>query len=89
MNKSLPTAPQLIIFDDPVTYVDDLNILTFLDYLLKMVLNEDKQIFFATANQKIASLFIKKFEFLKGESEGFKEIYLSRLEEVENSVLSA
>lgn len=89
MNKSLPKAPQIIIFDDPVTYVDDLNILTFLDYLLKMILNEDKQIYFATANQKIASLFIKKFEFLKDESEGFKEIFLSRIEEVENSALSA
>lgn len=89
MNNVLNSAPQLLIFDDPVAYVDDLNILTFLDYLLKIVLNEKKQIFFATANQKVASLFIKKFEFLRADEDGFKEIFLSRIEQVENKALLA
>jgi DNA repair exonuclease SbcCD ATPase subunit len=89
MNNVLNSVPQLLIFDDPVAYVDDLNILTFLDYLLKIVLNEKKQIFFATANQKVATLFIKKFEFLRTEEDGFKEIFLSRIEQVESAALLA
>ncbi len=68
LNKKLKNGPNLILFDDPVTYTDDLNILSFLDYLREIVINENRQVFFATASQKLAGLFEKKFAFL-GESE--------------------
>ena len=68
LNKKLKHGPYVMIFDDPVTYTDDLNILSFLDYLRELVINENRQLFFATANQKLAGLFEKKFAFL-GESE--------------------
>ena len=75
LNKKLKKGPNLIIFDDPVTYTDDLNILSFLDYLRSMILNESRQLIFATASSKIASLFEKKFQFLQDD---FNKIELSR-----------
>lgn len=80
MNKVMENGPRLLIFDDPVTYVDDLNILSFLDYLQKIALESNRQIFFATANQKIATLFSKKFDFFKDNTHGFKSINLYRTE---------
>lgn len=68
LNKKLKNGPNLILFDDPVTYTDDLNILSFLDYLREIVINENRQVIFATASQKLAGLFEKKFAFL-GETE--------------------
>ncbi|MGZ3690275.1 MAG: hypothetical protein ACXVAX_02155, partial [Pseudobdellovibrio sp.] len=64
LNLSVKAAPNLILIDDPVAHIDDLNILGFLDYLRELVVNKDKQIFFATADSKVASLFSKKFKFL-------------------------
>ena len=75
LNKKLAKGPNLIIFDDPVTYTDDLNILSFLDYLRSMVINESRQLIFATASNKIARLFQKKFDFLKTD---FQKFELSR-----------
>jgi len=54
--------------------VDDLNSLSFLDYLRETVRGE-RQIFFATANDKFASLFERKFDFLGDE---FRRLDLSR-----------
>ena len=68
LNKKLKNGPNLILFDDPVTYTDDLNILSFLDYLREIVINENRQVVFATASQKLAGLFEKKCAFL-GKSE--------------------
>lgn len=79
MNEIISTGPRLLIFDDPVTYVDDLNVLSFIDYILRMSEKEDRQIFFATANKRIASLFAKKFDFLKNKPGGFKSIELGRV----------
>jgi exonuclease SbcC len=64
LNKKLKYGPNLILFDDPVTYTDDLNILSFLDYLREIVIHDDRQLVFATANQKLSGLFEKKFMFL-------------------------
>ena len=36
MNSMLRNGPRLLIFDDPVTYVDDLNLLSFLDHLREL-----------------------------------------------------
>lgn len=71
LNKKLKHGPNVLLFDDPVTYTDDLNILSFLDYLRELVINENRQLFFATANQKLASLFEKKFAFLENEFKVF------------------
>lgn len=71
LHKKLKNGPNILLFDDPLTYTDDLNILSFLDYLRKIVINENRQLFFATANQKLASLFEKKFAFLDNEFKTF------------------
>ncbi len=67
LNKKLSKGPNVLMFDDPVTYVDDMNVLSFFDYLRELVLKSKRQVFFATANDDLAFLFRKKFEFLEGE----------------------
>jgi exonuclease SbcC len=78
MNSMLDNAPKILIFDDPVAYVDDLNILSFLDYLRTLTLESDRQIFFATASEKISNHFSSKFDFLPDNYEGFKRVDLVR-----------
>lgn len=63
-NSQLTVAPPVILIDDPIAHVDDLNSLSFLDYLREVVLGERRQLFFATANDKLATLFERKFDFL-------------------------
>lgn len=67
LNKKLTKGPNIIIFDEPVTNVDDMNILSFFDYLRELVNKTKRQVFFATANEDLAFLFKKKFEFLGSE----------------------
>jgi len=62
LHLSCPQAPRVILFDDPVAFVDDLNVLAFLDFLRELTLTGNRQIFFATANKKLASLMRRKFE---------------------------
>lgn len=57
-------APPVILIDDPIAHVDDLNCLSFLDYLRDLVLTNQRQIYFATASDKLATLFERKFDFL-------------------------
>lgn len=68
LNKKLQNGPPYLIFDDPIAYIDDLNVLSFVDYLREIALNTDRQIFFATANENLAFLFHQKFSLL-GDSE--------------------
>ncbi|RYY24630.1 MAG: hypothetical protein EOO04_12815 [Chitinophagaceae bacterium] len=75
LNSKLANGPDIIMFDDPVAFIDDLNALSFLDYLRLHVLKSGKQIFFATANTRLAHLFEKKFAFLQ---EDFKQWHLDR-----------
>ena len=63
-NAQLRTAPPAILIDDPVAHVDDLNCLSFLDYLRDLVVAGGRQVFFSTANEKLAMLFERKFDFL-------------------------
>ena len=63
-NAQLKYAPPVVLIDDPIAHVDDLNSLSFLDYLREIVLKGKRQIFFATADDKLASLFQRKFDFL-------------------------
>ena len=76
LSKTLKNGPPFIILDDPVAHVDDLNVLSFLDYLRDVVIYDDKQIFFATADRKMATFFEKKFSFLNSE---FQSIDLPKL----------
>ncbi|WP_312398391.1 AAA family ATPase [Sphingobacterium sp.] len=75
LNNKLLNGPEIIMFDDPVAFIDDLNALSFLDYLRLHVLKTGKQIFFATANKRLAHLFEKKFLFLEND---FKQWNLER-----------
>lgn len=76
LNQSAKRAPPIMLIDDPVAHVDDLNVLSFFDYLRDVAVSECKQIFFATADTRVAALFQKKFEFL-GENH-YRQISLSR-----------
>lgn len=75
-NSQLTSAPPIILIDDPIAHVDDLNALFFLDYLREIALTGKRQIFFTTANDKLASLFERKFDFLG--TEDFRRINLKR-----------
>jgi len=75
MNRSATMAPPVILIDDPIAHIDDLNALSFLDYLRDLTVNSNRQIFFATADTRIASLFTRKFGFL---GDSFKTIQLAR-----------
>ena len=74
LNDSAKSAPPIILIDDPVAHVDDLNTLSFLDYLREIALSSRKQIFFATADIRLAALLQRKFEFMG--SNRFKRISL-------------
>ena len=76
MNCRLRSGPPLILMDDPIAHIDDLNILSFLDHLRELAINGSRQIFLATADDKLAALFRQKFLFLG--SDRFKEVSLSR-----------
>jgi exonuclease SbcC len=76
-NAQLTAGPQVILIDDPIAHVDDLNCLSFLDYLREVALTGKRQIFFATASDKLASLFERKFDFLGSR---FKRFNLTRAE---------
>lgn len=80
LNKKLSKGPNILMFDDPVTFVDDMNVLSFFDYLRELVLKSKRQVFFATANDDLAFLFRKKFEFLEDE---FKYFIFERKNEVD------
>lgn len=75
LNEKLENAPRLILLDDPVAQVDDLNALSFLDFLRDIVMSNTRQVFFATADEKLAGLFERKFSFLGDE---FRRFPLSR-----------
>lgn len=78
-NRTAASAPPVLLIDDPIAHVDDLNALSFLDYLRDLAVNSGRQIFFATADTRVASMFSKKFSFLGG---SFKTISLVRSPQV-------
>lgn len=75
-NSQLTVAPPVVLIDDPIAHVDDLNSLSFLDYLREIAITGRRQIFFATADDKLATLFERKFDFM-GDGE-FRRFNLSR-----------
>jgi DNA repair exonuclease SbcCD ATPase subunit len=75
MNAQVKAGPKVILLDDPISHIDDLNALSFLDYLRNLVIKSDRQVFFTTADEKIAGLFVHKFVFLVEE---FRNVEFSR-----------
>jgi len=65
MYLGMNTSPNFILLDEPVSNIDDLNILSLLDFLRELAISKDTQIFFTTANQNVAKLFRRKFSFLR------------------------
>lgn len=63
LNLSLRSGPPLILIDDPIAHIDDLNALS-LDLIGDIGQLGTRQVFFATANEKLANLFEKKMVFL-------------------------
>lgn len=76
LNLSLRVGPKFMLVDDPVAHIDDLNSLAFLDYLANVAADGSRQIFFATADERLANLFAKKMGFLGPDA--FQDIDLSR-----------
>lgn len=74
-NSQLTVAPPVVLIDDPIAHVDDLNSLSFLDYLREIAIMGSRQIFFATADDKLATLFERKFDFM---GDKFRRFNLSR-----------
>ncbi len=76
MNKTLGNGPRVLLLDDPISHIDDVNMLSFLDYLRELAIDGERQIFFATPNAKLAGLFRHKFGFL--DDNEFKEFKMKR-----------
>ncbi len=74
LNKLVKKGPKYILFDDPIAFIDDLNVLSFLDYMREFIKENDRQLFFATANENLAFLFRKKFDFMGDEFKSIKLI---------------
>jgi recombinational DNA repair ATPase RecF len=75
-NAQLKSAPPILLIDDPIAHIDDLNSLSFLDFLRDLAVAGNRQIVFSTANEKLATLFERKFDFLG--PEGFRRYDLQR-----------
>lgn len=61
LNEGIQSAPPIILMDDPVAHVDDLNMLAFLDLIREIAGSGKRQLFFATADSKLAGIFEQKF----------------------------
>jgi DNA repair exonuclease SbcCD ATPase subunit len=66
LNLRVTGGPRLLLIDDPVAHIDDLNTLSFLDYLKEIVVKNKRQVFFTTASRKLANLFEMKFSGIEG-----------------------
>ena len=59
-----------------LAHIDDLNSSSFLDYLRDFAVMGNRQIIFSTANEKLATLFERKFDFFG--TDGFRRYDLQR-----------
>ena len=84
LNATMKTAPQFILIDEPVANIDDLNILSLLDFLREMVISNNKQIFFTTASYNVRRLFRRKFSFLENE---FIELSFDRIANLRTTII--
>lgn len=75
MHLSNVKAPHILLIDEPIVNIDDLNVLSLMDFLREMTVNHNRQIFITTANRNIAQLLRRKFSFLGSD---FKKYNFSR-----------
>ena len=75
MNGRLTSDPRVMVFDDPVSHDDDINTLSFLDYLRALALSGERQVFFAPADTTLAGLILRKFRFM---GDRFRHFELAR-----------
>lgn len=75
LHLSNSAAPKFLLIDEPVANIDDLNILSLMDFLRELVISHDRQVFFTTASRNVAQLFRRKFSFL---GKDFQHLYFAR-----------
>lgn len=80
MHLSMRSVPHFLLIDEPVSNIDDLNILSMLDLFRELVISQNQQLFVTTASQNVAKLFRRKFSFLK---EDYAEFSIKRSEEMQ------
>ncbi len=65
LHLSNSAAPEFLLIDEPVANIDELNVLSLMDFLRELVISHGRQLFFTTASRNVAQLFRRKFSFLK------------------------
>lgn len=75
LHLSNSAAPKFLLIDEPVANIDDLNILSLMDFLRELVISHGRQVFFTTASRNVAQLFRRKFSFLEKD---FQHLYFAR-----------
>lgn len=65
LHLSNSAAPEFLLIDEPVANIDELNVLSLMDFLRELVISHGRQIFFTTASRNVAQLFRRKFSFLR------------------------
>ena len=78
------SVPKFLLIDEPVSNVDDLNILSMLDFFRELVISQHRQLFVTTANQNVAKLFRRKFSFLE---EDYSEFNIQRTDEMRFDII--
>lgn len=84
MHLSMHSVPKFLLIDEPVSNVDDLNILSMLDFFRELVISQHRQLFVTTANQNVAKLFRRKFSFLE---EDYSEFNIQRTDEMRFDII--
>ena len=84
MHLSMQNVPRFLLIDEPVANIDDLNILSMLDFFREMVISQHRQLFVTTANQNVAKLFRRKFSFLET---GYSEFTIRRSKDMKIDIV--
>lgn len=71
VHLSADCIPKIILLDEPISHIDELNILSLFDFLRELVIQYDRQLFFTTSTKEVGRLFERKFSFLKEDYKGF------------------
>lgn len=79
---NMHSAPKFILLDEPMSNMDDLNVLSLMDFFRELAIS-GTQIIITTANPSIAKLFRRKFSIFK---DNFSLINLNRFGEAKVSI---
>ncbi|MBD5546164.1 MAG: hypothetical protein HDQ97_01960 [Lachnospiraceae bacterium] len=72
VHMSADCIPNIILLDEPISHIDELNILALFDLLRELVIRYDKQLFFTTSTKEVGKLFERKFSFLEKDYKKFQ-----------------